>query len=71
MGAPLISIVTVVRNDRSGFEATGQSIATQQFRDFEWVVVDGASTDGLPDDLSRIRTYHDGLASPIEAFMTR
>lgn len=41
-----ITIVTVVRNDRAGLQRTCDSIARQGSADFEWWVVDGASTDG-------------------------
>lgn len=41
-----IGVVTVVRNDRAGFEATRRSLAAQTFRDFEWIVVAGSSSDG-------------------------
>jgi putative colanic acid biosynthesis glycosyltransferase len=45
--AVLLSIVTIVRNDSPGLERTRASIAAQTgFRDFEWLIVDGASTDG-------------------------
>jgi hypothetical protein len=43
---PLLSIVTVVRNDREGLQHTGASIAQQTTSDWEWIVVDGASSDG-------------------------
>src|SRR6187549_3141778 len=43
---PLISVVTVVKNDRAGLTATLESVRTQRFTDFEHVIVDGASTDG-------------------------
>ena len=42
----LISIITIVRNDAPGLIRTRKSIAEQAFRDVEWIVVDGASTDG-------------------------
>lgn len=42
---PLVSIVTVTRNDAAGLEATGHSIALQTHPDFEWIVADGASSD--------------------------
>jgi putative colanic acid biosynthesis glycosyltransferase len=45
--AVLVSIVTIVRNDSPGLSRTRVSIAAQVgMSDFEWVVVDGASTDG-------------------------
>jgi putative colanic acid biosynthesis glycosyltransferase len=43
---PLISIITVVRNDLAGLKETHAGLCRQEFRDFDWVVVDGASTDG-------------------------
>lgn len=43
---PLITVATVVRNGAKTLEHTINSIASQTFRDFEYLVVDGASTDG-------------------------
>ncbi|MCB1660945.1 MAG: glycosyltransferase, partial [Pseudomonadales bacterium] len=40
------SIVTVVRNDLAGLQRTFDSVIAQAYRDFEWIVVDGASNDG-------------------------
>lgn len=42
----LISVVTIVRNDRDGLRRTLDSLDAQTYRDFEHVVIDGASTDG-------------------------
>jgi glycosyltransferase involved in cell wall biosynthesis len=39
-----VSTVTVVRNDLPGLTKTGLSLASQTCHDFEWVVIDGAST---------------------------
>lgn len=44
-GHPRFSVVTVTYNNRSGFERTAQSVQAQTFRDVEWIVVDGASSD--------------------------
>lgn len=44
MSVPL-SIITIVRNDRAGLERTRRSLGDQRLRHFEWIVVDGASTD--------------------------
>ena len=41
-----LSIITVNLNNLEGLRKTYDSIASQAFRDFEWVVVDGGSTDG-------------------------
>lgn len=43
---PLISIITAVLNDRHGLTQTKISIEKQLFHDFEWIVIDGSSTDG-------------------------
>jgi hypothetical protein len=42
---PKISIVTVVRNDASGLLRTIGSVADQSFTDFEYLIIDGDSTD--------------------------
>ena len=47
---PTFSIVTVVLNDLSGLRKTAASLAHQSFTDFEWIVVDGASTDQQKPD---------------------
>ncbi len=47
--APRVSVITVVLNDRRGFAATAGSIVGQTFPDFEWLVVDGGSSDGTLD----------------------
>ena len=52
----LISVVTVVRNDCDALRKTHDSLAGQLFRDFEWVIIDGASTDGTAEYALSIRT---------------
>lgn len=42
---PMLSIITVTKNDLAGLRRTHASIALQRNRDFEWVVIDGASAD--------------------------
>lgn len=41
-----LSVVTVNLNNREGLQKTIDSVQKQRFRDFEFIVVDGASTDG-------------------------
>lgn len=41
-----LSIITINWNNATGLEKTMQSVATQSFKEFEYIVVDGASTDG-------------------------
>lgn len=40
---PLLSIITVVKDDAAGLAATGTSITAQAWTDFEWLVADGGS----------------------------
>ncbi len=51
---PLFSIITVTYNDLAGLKLTRESVAGQSCSDFHWVVVDGASSDGTVDFLSRV-----------------
>lgn len=41
-----LSIITINYNNRDGLFKTIDSVAAQTFRDFEWIVIDGGSTDG-------------------------
>ena len=41
-----LSVVTVNLNDVAGLSRTCQSLFTQSFTDFEFIVIDGGSTDG-------------------------
>lgn len=54
-----LSIITVNFNNRDGLVRTARSVADQTFTDFEWIVVDGGSTDGSVDV---IREYADQIA---------
>lgn len=40
-----ISIITINRNNALGLEKTMNSVSVQTYKDFEYVVIDGASTD--------------------------
>jgi len=51
MTSPFISVITVVRNDLEGLKKTGQSIVDQTYKGVEWIIVDGASTDGTVEFL--------------------
>lgn len=41
-----LSIITVNLNNRDGLKKTIDSIVAQTYQDFEWIVIDGGSTDG-------------------------
>ena len=44
-----LSIITINRNNAEGLKKTLESVASQTCRDFEHIIVDGASTDGSVD----------------------
>lgn len=54
-----ISIITVVWNDVSHIEGTILSVLGQTYKDFEYIIIDGGSTDGTVDI---IKKYSDRLA---------
>ena len=41
-----LSIITINYNNLNGFRNTIESVVNQTFKDFEWIVIDGGSTDG-------------------------
>lgn len=41
-----LSIITINYNNCKGLKKTIDSVVSQTFRDFEWIVIDGGSTDG-------------------------
>ncbi len=52
---PLFSIITIAKNAEGVIQRTLQSVAGQTFADFEYIVIDGASTD---DTVAIVREYH-------------
>ena len=49
-----LSIITINRNNAAGLEKTMSSVASQTFKDFEYVVIDGASTDGSVEAIKKL-----------------
>lgn len=54
---PLISIITVVYNNKIGLEETIKSMISQSYKNFEYIVIDGASTDGTLDIITKYNQY--------------
>ena len=54
-----LSIITITRNDLEGLKRTAQSIASQSWKDYEWLVIDGASTDGTVDFIRSLERQPD------------
>lgn len=53
MTIPLISIITVTYNAALFLEKTMQSVFNQSFRDFEYLIIDGASKDHTLDIIKK------------------
>lgn len=53
MESPLFSIITITYNASSTIERTMHSVASQTCRDFEHIIVDGASRDNTLDIVNR------------------
>src|SRR5688500_11046379 len=54
--APLVSIVTIVRNGAARFARAAESVLAQDYPAIEYIVVDGASTDGTLDVIRRLES---------------
>jgi putative colanic acid biosynthesis glycosyltransferase len=50
----LYSIITVCYNNLQGLVQTYESIRDQSYKDFEWIIIDGGSTDGTPQWLQKL-----------------
>ncbi len=56
---PKLSVITIVYNNVKDIERTMLSVLNQSYRNIEYIVIDGASTDGTRDTISK---YTDKLA---------
>jgi glycosyltransferase involved in cell wall biosynthesis len=52
--APRFAVITITYNNLGGLQQTWASVAAQTLGDFEWVVVDGGSTDGTVEWLEAL-----------------
>jgi len=55
---PKLSIITVNLNNAEGLRKTIESVVTQTFTDFEYIIIDGGSTDG---SVEIIKLYADKI----------
>ena len=73
-----LSIITVVKNDKSNLESTIKSVLSQNYKDFEYIIFDGLSSDGIESVINRYKknnikyvrrsdkNYYDGLNKAIK-----
>lgn len=59
---PKLSVITIVYNNAAAIERTMLSVLNQSYKNIEYVVIDGASTDGT---LQIIKKYENRLAKLI------
>ena len=52
-----LSIITVNLNNKDGLQKTIDSVISQTFKDFEWIVIDGGSTDGSKELIEKYSDY--------------
>lgn len=64
---PKVSIITVVYNDARGIEYTIRSVMKQTYAELEYIIVDGASTDGTLEVIDRYREEVSVLISEKDA----
>jgi len=51
---PTFTLITITKNNPHGLKNTAASIRAQTIDDYEWIIIDGASTDHTPDYLTTI-----------------
>lgn len=61
-----LSVITITFNNLAGLHKTAESVLSQTFVDFEWIVVDGASNDGTQDYLQYIRQQWRGKSENLQ-----
>jgi glycosyltransferase involved in cell wall biosynthesis len=54
-----LSIITINRNNAPGLRKTIESVVSQSFKNFEYIVIDGASTD---ESVDIIKSYSDKIS---------
>ena len=60
---PFFSIITVVKNDQSGILKTIKSILNQNFKNFEYIIIDGGSSDKTYDNVLKHQSNIDIILS--------
>ena len=51
--APLITVITAVLNGENTLERTIQSVIGQDYKNIEYIIIDGGSTDGTLDIIKK------------------
>jgi len=60
---PLISIITIVYNSKNDLEKTIKSVLNQKYKNIEYIIIDGGSTDGTLDIINKYQEEIDKVIS--------
>lgn len=52
-----LSIITINYNNRAGLQRTIDSVLFQTWRDYEWIIIDGGSTDGSKELIEQYQEH--------------
>lgn len=52
-----LSIITINYNNKDGLQKTIDSVVCQTWRDFEWIIIDGGSTDGSKELIEQYQQH--------------
>lgn len=53
----ILSIITINYNNKNGVQKTIDSVLSQSFEDYEWIVIDGGSNDGSKELLEKYQEH--------------
>lgn len=53
-----LSIITINYNNLDGLKKTIESVLSQSFKDYEWIVIDGGSTDGSRELIEQNQSHY-------------
>ncbi len=59
-----ITIITVVYNDLVGLKKTVESVFSQTTKDYEYIIIDGGSTDGCKEYLETLQSVSKKISEP-------
>lgn len=54
---PKLTIITINLNNKAGLQTTIDSVIAQTYKDFEWIIIDGGSTDGSKELIEKYTNY--------------
>lgn len=61
---PILSIITINLNNAKGLYKTIESVISQTSQDFEYIIIDGGSTDGSVDIIKSFTIIEPGIYTP-------